>query len=187
VNESKPVIAQTVEEVKPLVLQENSTEVRNHRHDKTRNLRFAASDDLSKNDKLAGYQKTRITFFDSPLFVVEGISASITPIPGQKQIAKVGKMYIYESQQNSSFPVVYSAERKAYGYFTGEVIVTGQFEKALDLVESKSFEISYKNDQTGQIIFKVDHLNDLSSVEELKNLPDTKVEADVKFSRVTNI
>lgn len=179
-----PALNQPSPDATPLMVQDVPPE--NAGQSAKQDLRFPATKQQRKTqDDLADYSRTQIDFFDRPVFVVEGVHATYNQIPGQKIIASMGGFFVYDSAVENSHPVVFSPEKNAYGYFTGEVIVTGAFEKALNLIQNKSFEVVYKNDVTEQIIFKVENLSDLSSLEELKSLPNTKVEPDLKFSRAS--
>jgi len=53
----------------------------------------------------------------------------------------------------------------------------------LKFIESKSFEVLHKNELTQKEIFKVDNAQDLYDLDDLIELPNVKVLADIKFSR----
>ena len=53
----------------------------------------------------------------------------------------------------------------------------------LKFIESKSFEVLYKNELMQKVIFKVDNVQDLNGLDDLTELPNLKVLADIKFSR----
>jgi hypothetical protein len=138
-------------------------------------------------DEFADYEKTPLTFFNEPYFIVEGLFATHMESSDKKAISKKSGFFVYDSQSEQSYPLIYSPERDAYGYFTGEIIVNGGYAKALEFIQGKSLEIVFKNEVAEQIIFRIDDLNDLSALEGLKSIPHSKIEPDVKFSRLNPI
>ena len=132
---------------------------------------------------LDAFSKTEIEFFDGRYLLVDGAYASLDPSQGQKKIADIGGFLIYEQRDMSSLQVVYDVVKKQYGVFTGEIIAKGNYIKALPLIEKSSFDIVYKNDLIQQIIFKVENVQDLSSIESLKDLPGVILVPDIKSAR----
>ncbi len=133
------------------------------------------------------YSKNKIIFFKKPLFLIDGLYASVDEMDGQKLVTVLGGLFIYEGDVQGGLKVIYSSEKESYGIFTGEITVSGGGEKAREIVEKSSFEIVYKNDLSQKIIFKIHHLSDLSILDELNSISGIKISPDLKFSRLNKI
>lgn len=132
---------------------------------------------------LDSFSKVDIEFFDGKYFLVEGVYASIDPLPGQKEIGKVGGFFIYDQKAESTLPVVFDVRKNKYGVFTGEIIVKGNFSKAMSVINSAPLEVLYKNELTHQVILKAENIQDLTALESLKGLPNISIQLDLKFAR----
>jgi hypothetical protein len=142
---------------------------------------------FTKNDVLSGFSRQEINFFKDPIYLVEGVFASLDPRNGIEPITQVAGFYIYNTPAEKSHQVVFSPSKGRYGIFSGEIILNGQFQSALNYLEKSSFEVLYQNEVTQKIIIRVDNLSDLSSLEEIKSNPGLSFSPDLKFARVKSL
>ena len=147
----------------------------------------ATKNKLKKPDPLSQYSRQEINFFKDPIFLVEGVVASHELRKGQEPIANVGGFFVYNSPGEKNLQVIFSPSKGAYGIFTGEIIVNGQFQNALNFLENTPHEILYQNEVTQKIIIRIDHMSDLSSLEDIKLNPGLVISPDLKFSRVRSL
>ncbi len=138
----------------------------------------------AKTDLLSGFSRQEIVFFKDPSYLVEGVFASINLRKGAEPITQVAGYYIYDTPGEKSLQVLFSPSKGTYGIFTGEIILNGQFQSALNYLEKTSYEVLYQNEVTQKIIIRVDNISDLSSLEDIKSNPGLSISPDLKFARV---
>lgn len=141
----------------------------------------------TKSDLLSGFSRQEIVFFKEPIHLVEGVFASLNLRKGVEPITQVAGFYIYDTPGEKSLQIVFSPSKGDYGIFSGEIILNGQFQSALNYLEKTSFEVLYQNEVTQKIIFRIDNLSDLSSLEDIKSNPGLSISPDLKFSRVKSL
>lgn len=149
-------------------------------------VRHPSSSDKGKKSNveiLDSFSKSEIEFFDNKYSLVEGLYASVEPIPGQKEILQLGGFYVYDSKTDGGLHVFYSSAKGKYGVFTGEIKINGGTTQTISLLEAKSFEIVFRSDLTQQLVFKIENVKDLSALDSLNDDPNLKVEPDLKFAR----
>jgi hypothetical protein len=141
----------------------------------------------TKTDLLSGFLKQEINFFKEPVFLVEGVFASLNLRKGTEPITQVAGLNIYDTPGEKSLQVVFSPSKGTYGIFTGEIILNGEFQSALNYLEKTSYEVLYQNEVTQKIIIRVDNISDLSSLEDIKSNPGLSISPDLKFARVKSL
>ncbi len=152
--------------------------------------RSLSSKEMSKqirNSILDDFQKTELDLFEGQFLLVEGVYGSLELQPSLIKITEIGGFFVYEQKHERSLQVFYDASKGQYGVFTGEVIVKGNYASALSMLEGSSFEIVYKNDLIQQIIFKVENVQDVSSLDALRALPGLTMIPDLKFARLKSM
>jgi hypothetical protein len=149
--------------------------------------KFASKEDAKKAvvSPLDSFRKTEVGFFSEQILLVEGAFASVEQHPGQGMITRVGGFSVYLEKNEKSLEVVFDNSKMKYGVFTGEISVKGNYAEALMILTSSSFDIVYKNELIQEIIFKVDSMQDVSSLASLRSLSGVQIRPDIKFSRLT--
>ena len=142
---------------------------------------------FTKTDVLSGFSRQEVNFFKDPIYLVEGVFASLDPRNGIEPITQLAGFYIYNTPGEKNLQVVFSPSKQRYGIFSGEIILNGQFQSALNYLEKTSFEVLYQNEVTQKIIIRLDNLSDLSSLEDIKSNPGLSFSADLKFARVKSL
>lgn len=132
------------------------------------------------------FPQVEVSLFDTPVLFIDGVRATFREVPGATLLKKSGGFYFYSGEIEKSSDVVYDPKKKAYGIFTGEVIVRGSFAVAQEFLQKKGFEILYQNEAMQNIIFKVTNFEELQDLDELKELTKGSIQADIKFSRLSS-
>jgi hypothetical protein len=132
------------------------------------------------------FPQVEVSLFDSPVLFIEGVRGTFREVPGASLLKKSGGFYFYSGEIEKSSDVVYDPKRKAFGIFTGEVILRGSYEAAHEFLQKKGFEILYQNEAMQNIIFKVTSFEELKDLDELKELTKGSIQADIKFSRLSS-
>jgi hypothetical protein len=142
-------------------------------------------DDIA--NPLDRFSKQEIELFNGRYLLVEGAFASIDKVTDHNELTNLGGFFVYDFRNEKSLQVVFDSVKKQYGVFTGEIIVKGGYTKAMSIIEELGLEINFKNDLIGQVIFKVENIQDLSLLSELKSIPNVSVTPDLKFSRLKSM
>lgn len=142
----------------------------------------------SFSDLMSNYSKKKINFFTEAFYLIEGVYVSTVDIPQLKKITKFQNFFIYEGESDDQMRLIYSADKKRHGVFTGEVTVFGAMDSVIDILERNSFQIIYKNELSQKVIFQVKNVNQLDFLNEIKTLPGLKkIEPDLKYSKLKSI
>jgi hypothetical protein len=105
----------------------------------------------------------------------------------EKEILTMGGFYIYgqgvdfdkSHMDQAPLAVVYDHNANAYGFFTGEVSIQGDFSNVYDQLQSLGIEIVYENLMEQLVIVKV-MADDLDQLGKIKT--SAKFKADIKTS-----
>lgn len=135
---------------------------------------------------LEDFPQVEVSLFDTPVLFIDGVRATFREVPGATLLKKSGGFYFYSGEIEKSSDVVYDPKKKAYGIFTGEVIVRGSFAVAQEFLQKRGLEILYQNGAMQIIIFKVTSFEELKDLDELKELTKGSIQADIKFSRLSS-
>lgn len=150
--------------------------------------KFASKEEAKKIvvSPLDSFRKTEVVFFSEQILLVEGAFASVEDHLEQGIITSIGGFPVYLEKNEKSLEVVFDKSKMKYGVFTGEISVKGNYSDALTILNSSSFDIVYKNELIQEIIFKVDGIQDVSSLTSLRSLSGVQIRPDIKFSRLTS-
>jgi hypothetical protein len=133
--------------------------------------------------ELDTFEKVQLPLFGNNIFLVEGIYAYLEPQPNLVKVSSLGGFFIYESKHINSFNVIYDKQKNEYGVFTGEVILKGAYVQVISFIKKSDFDIVYENELLQQVNLKIESLDDLSLLENLKSISNMSIVLDLKYSR----
>jgi hypothetical protein len=151
----------------------------------TKRLPSSKIKDRSQNkNPLDDFPREDIELFKGRYALVDGAFAMIAQMEGKRAIHSFGGFTIYEQREENANQVVFDKENKQYGVFTGEVKIYGNYMKLLPLIERSGLEIMYKNIISGEIIIKIETLDNKKILDQVLAEPNTRIVPDIKYSRL---